>query len=722
MPTAATPTPNDQETPTTTSPPTTPAPAPTATKPDTPTTKPTIPTGKAPWWMAKMQPWGWEHPPTWGAINTSGAILGGTMIANLIGMPAPLGIIGGTVGGLAALAAGLVDDITPARLLWRAGTWITSGVWVTWALTASPWNPACLGALGIMTSVTGTVATIRSRRKRTRDAQDRAHAKTEQERQQIAVALDWEDRIRRVTGVSVSVAGIRAWETGAGFTLQVLLPKGGATVSQLSAHLDGLATDARLPNGCEITIRQGRYRGSLDIDVSTVDILDDLIPCPESTPLSIDNGLPVGLYRESSLATIDTAWDCAALVGQVGSGKTNLLNVINLAILRCVDTCLWHIDLTGGISRPWVRPYYEGRVTHPMVDWGAYDPTEADLLCDAAIAIIDARKGIYEEWMRQCNDDKIHVTPNLPQIIIVVDEAGKLPTSIMEKLRVVSDTGRAARVRIIYCGLRATSEYMPPAIKSQARVLVGLRVTRQEELAYLFGWHAVRSGLDTQAAQNKGCGFIQDDGGAPRPFKGFRITPSEIDAAVEKVVSWRPLLDEPSAQVADEATDGAYSSRLDRMIDFLFKTKSSRGQATVKRPDPSPKQSSISHLFDAKPGTPTEALERLRGTLDRIKEENGITGPEPAGDDETFADIVAHMSVRDPRQDEVAAPELSGRDLVLDIVKAAAEGGIETAELLATYAARGGTEHPTTVKGWLGELVKAGQLKRPRQGWYVFPV
>jgi hypothetical protein len=132
---------------------------------------------------------------------------------------------------------------------------------------------------------------------------------------------------------------------------------------------------------------------------------------------------PIGKLLTGEDATVHLAQEEFVLVGQVGSGKTNALNVLTGQLARCADVLVWHIDLAGaGLSRPWVTPTHEGRAPMSAVDWVATTEAEALLMTQAAIQIIDGRKRAYAKRMRAANADVLPVDQEVPQIVIVVDE------------------------------------------------------------------------------------------------------------------------------------------------------------------------------------------------------------------------------------------------------------------------------------------------------------
>ncbi|WP_433394304.1 hypothetical protein [Micromonospora sp. KLBMP9576] len=603
--------------------------------------------GRAMSWAAyALSTWHWRHPhPAWGTLNAAGATLGAASMAAAAGVPGPFAAIGGALGAAGAVAAGMAEDQPGHRLLWRGCCWMMPGTWATTALmTDAIWSGWALGTLAAGTAGFATAATAigRSRRRRATAAQDRA-AMLDAAARRDRLAAVWEARIARVTDVKVRVRNVQGWATRTGFTLDADLPPGGATWRDIARRTEGLAADARLPHGCEVTVEPGDSRGAVLLHVSTVNALSQDHYLDDYSPLSINNPLAIGPLRNGEQALINLRYACGVLVGQTDSGKTNQLQTINTQLVRCVDTIVWQIDLAGGgLSRPWVTPYAEGRAPRPAVDWVATNVAEAEIMVRAAIEIINGRKPAYQQRMRQANDDKIPVGPDLPEIVIVVDEIKTVPPHIVNMLAQISDTGRAAGVRTLCCALRATDDYLPIAIKEQARIRIGMRVTDDKELNYLFGW---KYNIDAEAAPYQGTGFLlagTPGEAAPMPFKGYRTDPGRIDAAAVAVAPWRPDLDAISQQLAGQVTvrgTRAYTDRWTRTMPTLFTEP-----ITITTPPPAPpapgvpaapttstapanggRGGDISHLFDPIPGdTLDAALDRFRTIAARNVTELGI--------------------------------------------------------------------------------------------------
>ncbi len=150
--------------------------------------------------------------------------------------------------------------------------------------------------------------------------------------------------------------------------------------------------------------------------------------------------------------------------------------------------------------------------------------------------------------MRASNDDKLPVDRDVPEIVIVADEYAELPLKVQQNLESISNTGRAAGVRVLNCALRGTADIVSSNVKKQAQLRIGMRVSDADELAFLFGWNGRTP--SPEDAPYEGCGFLMLGQDTPRPFKGYRLRPNQIEDIAIAVADSRPSLDAASASAA----------------------------------------------------------------------------------------------------------------------------------------------------------------------------
>ena len=504
--------------------------------------------------------WSAKHTPLTGTLNATGGLLATGMVGALAELPPTWAAAGAGVGAGGHLIAS-AGQTTRTGMLHRAVCWAGAGGWLAYALSTSPWSASSLASLTCLGVVGGATARLaRAAQQREQEQRHRLVLATRRAR----TAHEWEDRLARVCGVKgAEVIGVEQWAEGTGYTLEVTLPEGGTTWRDLAASADRLAADADLPEGCGVEVAPGVSRRVALIRVSTVDALaEDILYPDDHTPLTINNPLPIGVHRDRSVAAISLRQDSGLLTGQRGGGKTNQLQVINAGLVRCVDALVWHIDLNGGgMSLPWIYPWHElgpeGGVPVPAIDWVASTPAEARKMTAAALRIAKGRKVAYRKLMREAGDDKLPVSRQVPEIVIVVDECAEVlgdntpHRDVQANLEEIQRIGRACGVNLLVCGLRATSDIIgSAAVKKLSRARISMRVSDPEELNHLFGWNCKATPEDIPYP---GCGlYLQDTSGQPRPFKGYRLVGPALERLAVAVAGIRPALDEPSVELAGQ--------------------------------------------------------------------------------------------------------------------------------------------------------------------------
>lgn len=657
--------------------------------------------------------WSGRHGTVMGTINAAGGALSASMIGDLAGVNPAWAAAAGGLGALGSLAAGRAQQLTRASLAYRMACWAAGGAWAADAIASSPWSLNSLSALAAGAIGAGVLAPAFARHeRRERDARRRVLLATQRAR----LAQEWETRIDRVCQIrGARVVGIEQWDGDTGFTLDVELPSGGVTWKTIAAAQDGLASDARLPEGCGVEVTQGVNRGTCLARVSTVNALLTEYPFPtDYSPTTINNPFPVGVFRDGTLTEAEFRWVCGLLIGQTGSGKTNMLQVINGQLVRCVDTIVWHIDLAGGgIALPWITPWHEGRADAPAVDWVATNADEAEKMASAGLEIIGIRKAAYKQRMREANDDKLPVGPDVPQIVIVADEFAELPMRVQNILESMSNTGRAAGVRVLNCALRGTADIVSTNMRKQAGLRIGMRVQDSEELAYLFGWDGKAPNVED--APYEGCGFIKQGQTPARAFKSFRLTPAAIENIACAVGDRRPALDDLSAQGPIVST--VYPGRWDRAAHLFQHTTIT--PATEQPTTP---------VIDA-PGTVNDALRDVDTARRNLRRAVAGRDGHDADLDNEFRGIVedafgVSMNATDPAtwtRHEQLTPRVPTLLSDAHTITAATDGGrIHVADLAAALAELNPAAYANTDPKVLGatlaaHLAEVG-VERPNNG------
>jgi hypothetical protein len=663
-----------------------------------------------------MADWSAKHGPASGTLNAATGLMAISSLASLehVGPGWPLlagGVmsVGGVIGGLAREDE---EKLTGGALVFRVASWLGAGGWMSYALTYNnPINPTTVGVLAGSAAFMGVVGAHLANRKRKRDEKAQAVADY---LAKVGTANEWADRIDRVCnlrGTKVIAVDDKGWPKDAGFSLEVELPSGGHTYRTIKAFSDGLASDAKLPEGCGVEVGPGVNRGLAVIKVSLINALDGEHPVPlDVTPLDFEKHFDIGKERDSSLALINLREFSAMLVGQKGAGKTNQLRVIMTRLLRMPNLLVWIIDYNGGgLATPWMKAWDEaGRPGgRPPVDWVATDDAEALCMTAAAVAIAKHRKIVYQTLMYEANTDLLPMTPELPGILIISDEGAeflgqqtltgsdnaakrKVAANYMEVLRIARSVG----VNELTCGLRATTDvFGDPMVKSQSRVKIGLMMENQDEIAYLVGWEAK---VTPQDMPDRGYGVYADgETGVVKAFKGYRVLPEHMRAITVGTAHLRAALDEESLKAAGDQYEGRW-----QRAEWLEAMKlapvavGSGGASTppvsIEKPAPDP----ISDAFDGAPRDPETAKREVqeamanagggdevpdyRDEFERIMKLEGMADWDDPG---TWSAALPEPTPPTDDEDDSEEGGLDFKTIVFGVVKASGEDGIKPADI-----------------------------------------
>jgi hypothetical protein len=536
--------------------------------------------------------WDAGHGPLTGPLNTAGATFAAAWTGHVAGMPPLWAAATAGAGLLGHHIAGVRHRVTGATLAMRAATWTGAGTWCSWAMATSPLTATAIGSLAAGTA--GLSMAWLGERHATRKAEQHAadqkiaDLRDAATQAQSKLAAEWQDRIARVCNIhGIRIVGIEQWPTGAGYTLDAELPAGGTTWRNIRSHADGLAADAKLPEGCGVQVGAGAHRGAVLLDVATVNhLLADIDYPDDYSPLTINEPVNFGVFPDGTPAEQYLREASIVGVGQRGSGKTNFMNVALAGGVRMTDNLDWVIDLNGGgLALAWMHAWEKaGRPGRPPIDWVADTPEKALAMSRAAVDIAKARKPGYKAREIEANDDKLPVGPDVPAITVRCDEIAELfsPKAMRDpilretagNLVQLMEIARAVAINEVLAALRATQDVISePQLLKQSYIRIGLRVTDQNELAYLFGWEDKATPED---APYPGSGLVKVGSNPARPFKVFRIKPSQIHEVVVASAGRQPELDDLSRRAAGEA----YEQRWEN-TDHLFGRTTTPAPATV---------------------------------------------------------------------------------------------------------------------------------------------
>jgi len=480
------------------------------------------------------------------------------------------GVAGGIVAG-GAFVVSLMDRAAKQPHRVATGLAVMVAMWTIGVVVVLHTDPGSWGAAGWWATIAGffTLAAVTWWVLDRCDIADEAHHKRildgdpsldrfEFDRKHRPTAMEWVDRIERAIRVRPVPREYGEWDNGGGFTLVFEMPQGSRTDAFTAAVCRQMAEDARLPQGCTISVDPGSVQGTVLMRVQTKDPGATVVDFPmDLTPITINGGVPFGMDVLGNTISAELREACVLIVGPPGSGKTTLLDAVIAGLVRCADTLVWGIDCgkRGGAFRQWCTNLPPGAARG--VDMVAGTHAEALAMIEAALRIAEDR----------ATGSKLMVmSAATPQIEIVIDEGAEIlsyqgqdPTQKRLKDRIITlmRTTRSAGVRLILTATDANVAAIGDTqIKKYAPVRVVLTATDSDGsgVAKLFG--QVR-GLDPRQLRAKGAGVI-DAGHGPQVFRTWRTDDGLPGRVMAEVSAWRPVLDRKAVAVAGEVYENRW--------------------------------------------------------------------------------------------------------------------------------------------------------------------
>jgi hypothetical protein len=687
--------------------------------------------------------WDAKHGAITGPINTGCAALAVGYAGHTLHMPWEWAALTAGAGLVGSHIAGRRHKVTSATLALRAAGWLGAGGWCSWAIanTSGPWSQWGMGSL--LAGVLGLGAAMAGAHHVEEKAEEkRAEAEAAARRASLdgkrkAIADEWGDRIVRVcAGAVVQIVGVEMWESGGGFSLDGECGQGGTRWKDVALYKDQLASDAKLPEGCGVDVGPGAHRGAVLIHVSTVNRLVDDVYYPEDySPLTVNEAAPIGVLRDGTGEGPVPRQASMLVVGQRGSGKTNLLNVMIANQCRMVDSITWVIDLNGGgLALKWMRAWAAaGKPGRPPIDWVADTPEKARAMAAALVRVAKARKVGYQDREIAANDDKLPVDAEVPEVRVFNDEGAEIFSTRnrrREILRAIGDDliqtleiARAAAVNETTSGLRATQDVLSdPQVLKQSTFKAGMKVADESELNYFFGYNHNASAED---APYPGCALVRDGDSQVHPLKVYRMRPSQILDIVKATADRHPELDELSRKAAGEAYEQRWIG-----TDHLFGGPMPEPVAVEEQQTPAapPRGRGVTADWGTSPagGDAQEAIDRAEAARRKLHEAMNETSSRDDDLDARFLDILAGGGVTwQPPTAGATEPNNTGedgdprRELVYEIVAKAGPDGIgpeAIRDAIGRLYPNVEVPHAATIGRW---LTADPRVHRPRFGRYA---
>jgi hypothetical protein len=617
-----------------------------------------------------------------------------------------------------------------------------AGTWITWAAATLPWHAYTAGSL-----VAGTLAAwllypwYRSSRRHV----IAAHHATDHPAATERDMTGWE--------AICDEAGLRGMveigriETPGGYVVRMRLPTNG--------RLTFPAFQTKIPNvsvvaGHKLGLRAGALRaepGTNDAEillhVAERDVLAELIPLPHDMAL-IDSNEPfdIGLYEDAT----PMMWDFlrhGMIIGFTDSGKSNTLNTIIKKGGQMVDTLIWVIDPKGGrMIRPWIQPLIDGKVQRPVLDWVATNggpttmgktntngelvklnksPDEYHYLLDTAIAEMNRRANLA------LGGEKVHTSPDLPRIVVIIDEATDVLTdpALFEKVLLIARKGRSEGIILLLASQRGTASMFGSGdLRSQILNAIGLGVRSTTDAAMVFPDDPQVSRHLTKLVHQGTMLVKLGARGRAIPGKGYRIDPDSDDITRLAIAlsGRRPGL--PADAVA--AHGSVYTERWStpRISHLLTGDNTPPPPASPRTPPPpGPTGGGTAAKYGL---PPSRILADLgigpanpgKGQGDGLSAEgNDIV----AGLERLLAEQAPAARTTPPATPAPAPGVDARRTFIRDLIRNAGADGITNGDIhraLTTTYGPGGWDR-SVITTWITEDCQAGLMHRPQRGRVV---
>lgn len=659
------------------------------------------------------------HGPVSGAVVGSLVLTAAGAVGEAAHVSPVWAVAGAGVGAFGAVLEGANRDAGPGALLYRLGCWLGAGSWLTLAWASDQMlSPNGLAALGVGAVGAAALYPLGRARKPVSRRKPGADLVPVTARSAGPLAAEWEARFKRVCRLTIEVVDVQHWDNNCGYNVIGQLPPGPATISQVAAAADALATDARLPDGCGVEPpTTGSHRGEFVLPVSTRNVLgqrgDEHPPKvhypADYSPRSLLDAVRLGVRRDGTVGGPSLREDSMLVTGPKGGGKTNVLDVLTAEIGRCRDALVWHLDLNGGgMSQLWLHPWLEGRTDRPAIDWAAPNPEEALLMVTVMVAIAKDRKSSYRTYKARNNVKLLPISADLPAIELLVDEGAEslspretdpVKVQVREGLEELLRIGRNEAAVPHFSALRPVSTCISPDVLSGCAWRLGMFGTSAADLGHMYEWP---KGLNADELPVKGTTFISRRPDAPHPLKAWYMEPEQIQDAAVAIAGYRPELDEASVEVANSEFEirlgpkgtkpillsDIYAGRYDRMraaftgqpVDLieLADDDAPRTTTATAAPRPAPAQSAPGKAAPSRPATarPAEvvpapaiagvpALRVLKGGAANWPDLSVPAAPEPepvvGGTAANWPDLFPAPSTR-PSRPSRPAPKTSGPD------------------------------------------------------------
>lgn len=266
----------------------------------------------------------------------------------------------------------------------------------------------------------------------------------------------WPDIAKAVglAGSAVMSATVDTWGWRARFRLAR-----GQTIADVTARIPAIESGLGTFRGAVRVYPTPDDRANrVELRVLDSDPHADAILWPGPSITSITEPAELGPFEDATPCGVLFLRRHAVFGGSTGSGKSSGLNVLMGNLTACPDVIIWAIDLKRGMELgPWAE----------CIGQLATTPEQANALLRDAVAILKGRAEYLASLCRRTWEP----TPEMPALIIIIDEYAKLTEECPEAMHhtdTIARLGRAVAVTLIAATQRPTQKVMGQgAVRSQ---------------------------------------------------------------------------------------------------------------------------------------------------------------------------------------------------------------------------------------------------------------
>jgi hypothetical protein len=314
---------------------------------------------------------------------------------------------------------------------------------------------------------------------------------------------------------------------------------------------------------------QGSDDAEFVLHVTMLDVFSEsaaFVPSPG--PQNIENPLDMGEYEDATRVLLTVLYLHSKIVGATGSGKSVEANNWIARITECSNALVWvcATDKLIPLVFGWLKPFFAGRTSQPVLDWVAGQ--HIDRVLDMLAA---AYKLCCERNARLTDETKMTPTAAEPAVFVFVEEMSHtmefhdtivthdgIEAGASKLIMMIARAGRSAGVQVVLMSqtaLNSAAGDEAAEIVRNLTIRVCLRTNEGHD-----GWRTITAldGVDTTKLTNN-MKIVQPSAEIPRamPAKGALLDGSAtIEQVAVRNASWRPVGGvEPESDLGREYRD-----------------------------------------------------------------------------------------------------------------------------------------------------------------------